>query len=320
VGRGRHGAQAQDRSRRADEAIEACARNLIQVFARLMIDVPQQLSFIARAQRVGPDEFFGQANHAELEAATQLDVRSGTSRDFDAATPDVDDHHHVARRADSVDGCAVNEPRFFGARDDFWANACFLRDRMQEFAAVFGFARGARCYRDDFVHPMRLREPCELGQDLEGGMHRFRCQRAAAETAGAQADHLFFTIDHFEGQIRSHADNDHVQRIGPDIDGGDPHAVGLLPRRRGQPWVIRYNRAAAPLDHVGFNIPLRTTTVAPQPLYTDVAARENVRRADVAPYACGIPATARVTAGSRDRTPGHHGYRATAAKGYPAAR
>ena len=48
VGRGDDGAEAQDRARRADDAVEAGARDLIEVLADLGVDVPHQLAFVAR--------------------------------------------------------------------------------------------------------------------------------------------------------------------------------------------------------------------------------------------------------------------------------
>ena len=60
-------------------------------------------------------------------------------------------------------------------------------------------------------------------------MHRLGRERAPVETAGAQAHHLLLAIDDLERQIRPHADDDHVQRVGADVDRGYAH----------NPWVER---------------------------------------------------------------------------------
>ena len=67
-----HRAEAQDRARRADDAVEAGLRDLIEVLADLGVDVAHQLALVARLERIGLDEPLGQADDAELEAAAQL--------------------------------------------------------------------------------------------------------------------------------------------------------------------------------------------------------------------------------------------------------
>ena len=42
-------------------------------------------------------------------------------------------------------------------------------------------------------------------------------------TAGAEAHHLLLAIDDLEREIGPHAHHDHVERVGADVDGGDPH-------------------------------------------------------------------------------------------------
>ena len=53
-------------------------------------------------------------------------------------------------------------------------------------------------------------------------------QRAAVESARAEPDHFLFAVDDLERQIRPHLHDDHVQRIGADIDGGYTHRSFLL--------------------------------------------------------------------------------------------
>src|SRR5947207_3096604 len=53
-----------------------------------------------------------------------------------------------------------------------------------------------------------------------------RAQAPAVQSAGSQTDHFLFPVNNFEGQVGPDADHDHVDRIGPDIDGGDAHGGG----------------------------------------------------------------------------------------------
>ena len=75
------------------------------------------LALVAAAERIGVDEALGQADHADLEAARELDLGCRAKRDLDAAAADVDDDGRL-RRIDAVDGGDVDQPRFLGAGDD----------------------------------------------------------------------------------------------------------------------------------------------------------------------------------------------------------
>ena len=199
------------------------SRDLIEIVARFGVDVPDQLALVARRERIALDEPFGEADDAELEAAPQLDAGAGAAGDLDAAAADVDDHRDVARHADAVDRRQVDEPGLFDARNHAGPDAGLGRDRLQELAAVLGFAGRARRDGHDLVDPVRFGQPPEFRQHLQRGVHRFGRERAAVEAAGAQPDHLLFPIDDLEREIGADPHDDHVQRIGPDIDGGNTH-------------------------------------------------------------------------------------------------
>ena len=94
---------------------------------------------------------------------------------------------------------------------------------LQKVRAVFGLARGARGDGDDLVHAVRIGEPLELRHHLQRGVRGFGRERAAVEPAGAEPHHFLLAIDDFEREIGPHPHDDHVQRIGADIDGGYTH-------------------------------------------------------------------------------------------------
>ena len=224
----RDGAEAQDGARRTDDAVEAGAANLIEILAELGVDELVQLAFIARRERIALDEPLGETDDAELEAASELHRGASAPRDLDTAPSDVDDDDVIAGRADAVRRGAMDEPCFLGAGDDARADAGLGGDGLEKLGSGLGFARRARRDGDDLIHAVRVGEPPELGHHLERGVGGFRGERAAVEAARAEPDHLFFAIDDFKRQIGPHPHDDHVQRICPDIDGGDAHWPFLL--------------------------------------------------------------------------------------------
>ena len=124
---------------------------------------------------------------------------------------------------DAVDGGQVDQPRFFGARDDARPDAGFALDAREELAAVARFTRRAGRRREDLVDAVRLGEPLELGERLQRRGHRFGRQRASVEPARAEADHRLLAIDDLEREVRAHLDHDHVDRVGADVDRGYAH-------------------------------------------------------------------------------------------------
>src|SRR5439155_17186184 len=113
IGRRRDRAEAEDCARGADHALEAAARDLVEVLADLGVDVTNELPLVARVDRVALDEALRQPDDAELEALPELDGRAGASRDFDAPAADVD-HDDFTGHADAVHGSQMDEPRFLG--------------------------------------------------------------------------------------------------------------------------------------------------------------------------------------------------------------
>src|SRR5476649_259382 len=248
LGRRRDRAEAEDRAGGADDALEPRARDLIQVLAGLGVDVPHELALIARLERIGFHEPFGEADDAELEAAAELDRGAGAARDLDAAAADIDHDGDVARHADAVHRGHVDEPGFFRARDHAWTNAGLLRDRLQEFAAVLGLPRRAGGDGDNLINLMGFGQTPEFRENLKRRVHRLGRQRPAVEAAGAQADHFLLAIDDLEGEVRAHLHHNHVDGVGPDIDGRNAH--------KSVPTIMEGCGRPAPPDHARFHDPL----------------------------------------------------------------
>ena len=220
---GRDRAEAENRARRADHAIESGAPDVAQVFRQLVVDMADELALVASRQRIGVDESLGQPDDAELEALGDAERGARAVGDLDAAAADVDDHRRCACNIDAVDRRQVNQPRFFGAGNDLRLDAGFALDRGEKFAAVFGLAHGAGRCGENFLDLMRLGQPAEARERLQSGRHRLGGQRLAVESARPEADHLLFAIDDLEGQIGPDADHDHVNRICTAVDRRYPH-------------------------------------------------------------------------------------------------
>jgi hypothetical protein len=119
----------------------------------------------------------------------------------------------------------MDEPRFLRPGDDTRPDAGLLCRRLEELSAVFRFAHCAGCDGDDPIDAVRFGQAAEFRQYLERSVHSLGGKRTAVQTARAEADHLLLAVDDFERQIRAHAHHDHVQRVGPDVDGGNAHEL-----------------------------------------------------------------------------------------------
>ena len=89
---GRDRAEAENRSGRANHAVESGALDVAQIFRQLVLDVPDELPFVASGQRVRVDEPLGQPDDPQFEASCDTKSVARAVGDFDAAAADV--HHH----------------------------------------------------------------------------------------------------------------------------------------------------------------------------------------------------------------------------------
>src|SRR4029079_12444896 len=99
--RGRDAAQREDGARRADHAIEADLDDVVEVAIDFFADELRHLALVTARDRNPVEEELRQADHADLEAAREVDLASRAARDLDAAAADVD-HHGGLRRVDAV--------------------------------------------------------------------------------------------------------------------------------------------------------------------------------------------------------------------------
>jgi CHAD domain-containing protein len=238
----REGPEGQDRARGADDAVKAALRDLFDEAPDFLADVLDEPAFVPAGQRVALHEPLGEANDAQLEAAARRHATAGAERDLRTPTADVDDHRGPRTDARRIHCGLVNQPSLFAAGDDADANPEVPMDCGDEIAAVFSLADGTGGRGDDFVHTVRIGQALELRQRLHGRRNSRDRKGTAVQTAGPQPNHVLLAIDHFEGQIRPDAAYDHVDGIGPDVDGRDSHA--LHGRYRG--WTTQVSHATTP--------------------------------------------------------------------------
>jgi hypothetical protein len=117
----------------------------------------------------------------------------------------------------------MDVPCFFRPRNDPRSNACLFGDRLEELAAVFGFARGAGGDGDNFIYAMGFGQTPEFRQRLEACVDGLGRKGPAVQPAGSEPDHLFLAVDDLERLISPDLDDDHVDGVGADVDGGNAH-------------------------------------------------------------------------------------------------
>ena len=150
---------------------------------------------------------------------------------FHAAAADVDHARRRRPHVDPVAGRQVNQPRFFGAGNDLDTDTGPPIHLGDEIAAVFGLTGGTRGGGDDLVHLMRVRQLLEFRERLAGPPPWRSGSGAYRQARRTQPDHVFFSVDDLKRQVGAHLHNDHVDGIGPDVDGGYAHAVGVSAQR-----------------------------------------------------------------------------------------
>jgi hypothetical protein len=119
-----------------------------------VLDVLDEPPFVLWLERIALDKAFGESNDAQLETPADLGRRARASRDLDAAAADVDDDGDVTRSTHPVHGSRMNVTRFLRPGNDLRSKARQIRDRLQELAAIFGFASGTRRDGDNLLNAM----------------------------------------------------------------------------------------------------------------------------------------------------------------------
>src|SRR5438034_11431043 len=124
----------------------------------------------------------------------------------------------------------MDEPSFFGAGNDSGADSGLLSDRPKEFPSVFGLARGAGGNGDNLINLMGFGQTPELRKHLKRRVHGLRGQSPPVQPSSPQTDHFLLTVDDLKGLVGPNLDHDHVDGVGADVDGCNPHLAVLYYR------------------------------------------------------------------------------------------
>ena len=183
------------------------------------------------AERVGVDELLREARCTQFEGFEQERTFVGADDEFGGAAADV----HDQRRADSggvrgeVDGLAdgeINEVGFFVGGDDLDAEVEAGAGGVDEVAAVDGFADGGGGVGEDDIAVEAVGDALIAGEDVEGVVDGALGEAMVDEGGGAEVGEVFVGGEGFEGEGVGDFDDDHVEGVGADVDGGDAEAVG----------------------------------------------------------------------------------------------
>ena len=63
-----------------------------------------------------------------------------------------------------------------------------------------------------------------------GELHRLGASAPVVNDAAAEPDHLLHPIDDLDAAVGGDVGDDHVHRVGPDVDRGEPHGRSLPTR------------------------------------------------------------------------------------------
>ena len=108
-----HRADAENGSRRPDDAVETGRDDLVAIAIDFAQDMFDDLPLVAFCQRIAAHEPLGQSNCSNLEAARQVHRGGCPERNLDAAAADVDHDGASAADIDAIDGRLMNQARLF---------------------------------------------------------------------------------------------------------------------------------------------------------------------------------------------------------------
>src|SRR5690606_38643647 len=113
-----HRAEAEDRPRRADDAVESRRHDLLAVAVDLGADVLRQAPGVPAVDRIRPHESLRQPDDADFEAAGELHAGGGAHGQLDTAAPDVDDDRAARADVDAVHRGEMDQPYLLAPCND----------------------------------------------------------------------------------------------------------------------------------------------------------------------------------------------------------
>lgn len=114
---------------------------------------------------------------------------------------------------------------FFLGGDDLDSHAELAFDRVDEIAAVGGFADGGGGVGEGDVAIEAAGDALIAGENLEGVGDGGFGEAVMDEGGGSELGEIFFGREDAEGEGVGDFDDDHVEAVGADINGGEAQAV-----------------------------------------------------------------------------------------------
>ena len=187
-------------------------------------DVAFEPPQLRAAGRIGFEEGFCQSQRAQRSRQRQPQLVPSTHDKLHAAAADIEDQAGLVVHGDRRAHRHVDEAAFFFGGNDARRDAGAQPRLLEEQPAVARLAhRRSRCAQNaiDAHAPRQLAEALEC---FDRAPHRGSLQQPGAERAAADLRHLPLAIHDLETTALGGAGDDHMDRVGADVDGGETHA------------------------------------------------------------------------------------------------
>ena len=195
--------------------------------AEHLLEVPLEPTHLPGGGRVMQQKALGQAGHTERQAPQPERAAVVDEHELDAAAAHVDQQVRPPFEPERMTGGAEDEPRLLEPRDDPHGDPGLTAQPAHQRRPVPRLAHRARRHGPQAVDPPRAREPSEVLHGTHRRIHRLGREPASGEGAPSEAHHLLHPLHHPHVPFRPHLGDHHVDRVGPDVDGGQAHG-GIL--------------------------------------------------------------------------------------------
>ena len=186
----------------------------------------------------------------ELERAGRQRLAPLAEHQLGAAAPDVADEQPLVEHGQGGEHAQVDEAGLLPAGDDLDLDPGLAPGPVEEAVVVLRLADGGGGHAPQ-LGAVGVGQATEATQHLDAPLHRRG--REVLHVAGplAQADLLLLPGDDLEAIVVDGPGHHQVERVGPDVDGGEPSAMGRTYRPTSSPRSGPRLDRAGPAGHGG---------------------------------------------------------------------
>ena len=228
-----HAAEGEDGARGSDGAEGLRALHRFLVRCDRLLDERLEPGLVLAREGIAAAEPLGHAQDSELLGGDPVGPGARAQGQLHASPAHVHHQGPLSLEVNGVERGQVDEPGLALPRGHAGPDAGLFPDPDQIVLAVPGLPNGGGGHGQDLVDAVAGREPLVLVQDLESAAHGGGGQAAPGQGGGAQADHLLLARHHLEAARRADFDDDEVDRVRSEVDGGDFHGSGSRSDRAG---------------------------------------------------------------------------------------